>query len=269
MTFLSRETSAYEGQPFELFQFQRGNDSFFYTSADVDKIFNGNTYEAVPIKRASIKKSQDSGQSNLRIDADGTISLAQLYVGSTPSQVVSVTIFALHENEAESFVVWKGRVNSLRFQNNQAVINCETIITSFKRNGLRRLYQRNCPHRLYDSTTCRASQLSFTTNATLSLVTELTVSSSSFGAFANDYFTGGFLSWNSGNFVETSLITSHVGNTLTLRLAIPGLVAGADVIAVAGCDRTLETCRNRFNNVVNFGGFPWLPNRNPFEEDVF
>jgi uncharacterized phage protein (TIGR02218 family) len=27
----------------------------------------------------------------------------------------------------------------------------------------------------------------------------------------------------------------------------------------AGCDKRLETCRDRFSNVVNFGGFPHMP----------
>jgi hypothetical protein len=31
-----------------------------------------------------------------------------------------------------------------------------------------------------------------------------------------------------------------------------------------GCDRSLAMCDERFNNAVNHGGFPWLPNSNPF-----
>jgi hypothetical protein len=26
-----------------------------------------------------------------------------------------------------------------------------------------------------------------------------------------------------------------------------------------GCDRTLATCTNVFNNAANFGGFPFIP----------
>lgn len=269
MTFLSRETSAYLGEPFELYRFARGADIFLYTSADENKIFNGETYTAVPIRRNNIQKSQDSGKNNLKIEIDGSIALVRNYVASSPSQVVSLTIFALHENEAESFTVWKGRINSVAFSRNIATINCETIVTSFKRNGLRRLFQRNCPHRLYDSSTCRASSTAFRAIATLSAVSGLTVSSNTFGTFANDHFTGGFVNWNSGSFIESSLITAHTGNTLTLRLAIPDLTVGDVVDAFPGCDRTINTCINKFSNVENYGGFPWIPTRNPFEEEVF
>lgn len=32
-----------------------------------------------------------------------------------------------------------------------------------------------------------------------------------------------------------------------------------DVRVIAGCDKTLETCRDRFDNVVNFRGEPYIP----------
>jgi len=37
------------------------------------------------------------------------------------------------------------------------------------------------------------------------------------------------------------------------------LVAGDAVDLVAGCDKRLETCREKFNNIINFRGFPHVP----------
>jgi uncharacterized phage protein (TIGR02218 family) len=34
---------------------------------------------------------------------------------------------------------------------------------------------------------------------------------------------------------------------------------GDDVRLVAGCDKTLATCRDKFNNVINFRGEPFIP----------
>jgi hypothetical protein len=36
---------------------------------------------------------------------------------------------------------------------------------------------------------------------------------------------------------------------------------------VAGCDRTFATCQSKFGNSLNFGGFPWIPVKNPFAGD--
>ena len=56
-------------------------------------------------------------------------------------------------------------------------------------------------------------------------------------------------------------------NAAVLQLMAPltGLAPGAAVELVAGCDRTAATCQGRFGNIANFGGFPALPKRNPFD----
>ena len=39
----------------------------------------------------------------------------------------------------------------------------------------------------------------------------------------------------------------------------PGIAAGAAVSVVVGCDKAATTCRERFNNIINFQGFPHMP----------
>jgi uncharacterized phage protein (TIGR02218 family) len=46
--------------------------------------------------------------------------------------------------------------------------------------------------------------------------------------------------------------------TLWSMLGIP-LEVGDTVRLSAGCDKRMETCRNKFNNLVNFQGFPDIP----------
>ena len=41
-----------------------------------------------------------------------------------------------------------------------------------------------------------------------------------------------------------------------LRAAVAG---GDEVLLQAGCDRRMETCRAKFNNLLNFRGFPHIP----------
>jgi len=40
-------------------------------------------------------------------------------------------------------------------------------------------------------------------------------------------------------------------------------VVGKQVIVYAGCDKTPQTCKNKFNNLQNFRGFPYIPVKNP------
>ena len=52
---------------------------------------------------------------------------------------------------------------------------------------------------------------------------------------------------------------------LTLSRAVPGLLTGAAITLYPGCDHTRATCAAKFANLDNFGGFPWIPTRNPFD----
>ena len=49
-----------------------------------------------------------------------------------------------------------------------------------------------------------------------------------------------------------------------LEAAIDGSAGSAAVEIAPGCDLRRATCAGRFNNLLNFGGFPDIPGRNPF-----
>lgn len=83
--------------------------------------------------------------------------------------------------------------------------------------------------------------------------------------FSEGIFTGGKLTWTSGandglsvEIKEHRMASSHA--RLSLWQAMPEAIVGGDTfIATAGCDKRFATCRVRFNNVVNFRGFPHIP----------
>ena len=64
------------------------------------------------------------------------------------------------------------------------------------------------------------------------------------------------------------MILAHSGNSVTLSALLSGLAVGVAFEAFAGCDRTLATCQAKFGNAINFGGFPWIPAKNPFTGDA-
>ena len=47
---------------------------------------------------------------------------------------------------------------------------------------------------------------------------------------------------------------------LTMKLGfLSPVLAGDQFRLLPGCDRTLTTCTNVFNNANHFGGFPYIP----------
>jgi uncharacterized phage protein (TIGR02218 family) len=82
---------------------------------------------------------------------------------------------------------------------------------------------------------------------------------------AAGWFTLGRLSWTSGpNTGRVADVASHdvVAGTRRLTLLeapVRPIAPGDDFVVRVGCDKRLETCRDRFANVVNFRGFPHIP----------
>jgi uncharacterized phage protein (TIGR02218 family) len=84
------------------------------------------------------------------------------------------------------------------------------------------------------------------------------------GAFEDGWFTRGKLIWGSGANAGLAVeVKEHrAGATVTLALwqQMPEPIAEGDAFAVtAGCDKRFATCREKFENAVNFRGFPHLP----------
>ncbi len=88
---------------------------------------------------------------------------------------------------------------------------------------------------------------------------------SGLGAFANDWFTSGALLWTSGqNAGLEGHVKAHIANgddtviELWLSPAMP-VTFGDTFEVTAGCDKTATTCRQKFDNILNFRGFPHMP----------
>lgn len=86
------------------------------------------------------------------------------------------------------------------------------------------------------------------------------------GSFGSGFFVGGRLLFTSGANMGASLIVkSHVCDsnehaTLTFWRAPAAPVSAADTFTLtAGCDKAPATCLERFDNIVNFRGFPHMP----------
>lgn len=84
----------------------------------------------------------------------------------------------------------------------------------------------------------------------------------------DDYYNGGLLTWlsgsNEGRSMEVKDFDSNT-NLLTLFLEAPYEPAAGDVFEIhPGCDKKLKTCKDTFDNIVNFRGEPFIPGQDEF-----
>ncbi|WP_150497723.1 DUF2163 domain-containing protein [Roseibium aquae] len=84
-------------------------------------------------------------------------------------------------------------------------------------------------------------------------------------AAAPGLLAAGLLTWTSGaNAGQAIEVKRHAapGGTVTLELVLPmadPIAPGDGFMVRAGCDKAVATCRDRFANLTNFGGFPHMP----------
>lgn len=277
MAYEDFELSEFEGSPVELYTFYSDSfdDPYTYTSYDEDISYDGKTYTSIPIKRSQPELSQEYEAQTLTIDVHRDNPLAKLWAAGTPPRIVWVRIQRYHSEDSTSdaVVFWQGRVRGVIWRNNTATIECYPLNTAFDKNGLKLWYGPPCQHMLYDTNTCKVPAALFKVDATITQISGSTLTSPQFGVLPNGdptpsgWWVGGFISSP-----DTSLrfITEHTGTGNTvITLAVPfdtGSISVGDTVEIfAGCDRKYTTCLNKFNNLTNFGGWPFVPAKNPFQ----
>lgn len=263
MSIAARETSVDAASPVELYEFRRGSGVWRYTSASEDIVYDAFTFTAVPLARSGIEQTNETGRAGLRVTLPRDADVVQGFVATPPSEVTLLTVHRQHRLDNETAVVWMGRVLNAEWHGSEVELNCEPVYTSLQRTGLRRLYQRNCPHVLY-GTDCRVSAVTHRVQGTVVALNGNAITVAAAAGFPAGHFAGGYATWSAGGITEKRMIVAHTGDNVTLSAVPPGLVVGATVMLYPGCDHTLATCEAKFANSANFGGFPFIPTKNPF-----
>ena len=120
----------------------------------------------------------------------------------------------------------------------------------------------DCPHETGDGD-CTLSMVAFTFTGALTSVTDRETFADTSRTEADDYFKYGKLTMTSGaNNGLSKEVKGYTLSTGTFQLfePFPYDQDVADTYEVeAGDDKTFATCRDKFSNAVNFGGYPHVP----------
>lgn len=263
MTYNSFESSLELGTPVELYEFVQGLLRWNYVSGATEVIRANQIYTPSPIKRTAITQTNDVFKDSLKITLPREDQFASQFLSFSPEEVTTLTILRGHANDPdrEFRIYWKGRIVGARVSGNEVTLECESIYTSIRRPGLRARFEYTCRHTLYGAR-CAVNSAAYRHDGTVLSLSGLNVTVQGAASRPNGYYTGGMLIAPNGG---TRFITAHSSDVLTLSRPIPGLTGGQVVTIYPGCDHLKDTCLNKFNNLDNFGGFPFIPQRNPFD----
>lgn len=159
--------------------------------------------------------------------------------------------------------VFFGRVAEIDFGRSSVQINISDPRELLNIDMPRNVYSSQCRYALF-SPQCTKIAADF---AVAALVTEATDSTSQFytnaGAPVDGYFSLGNCIFTSGQNAGLRLMvrsSGHISGLISLIAPMPFLVAPGDGVTLyPGCDKTVATCTNKFNNRLNYGGFTQIP----------
>ncbi len=245
-----------------LYEVTMGNQIWYYTSNEVDISYNGNTYIARPISRQEL--TYDFKSTNVKINIPSTLYPFSIFKEAAPILPIIVSIFEYPTGTKK----FEGKVLSIGFsaQKGEATVSLGSVITLKSSSAPDRTFSLFCSFDLYDTEcTIQKSFWEVTVPANEVLHTKLTYSHSDFANKPSGTFKYGYVILDTG---EAQYVSDHVNDELTLLGRLHTLDEATVFTVQAGCDKTKDVCKNKFNNEPNFGGFPFVPSVNPVLDGV-
>lgn len=264
MAFDLIERSNHDAIPSTLFEFIYQNRVWRYTGNENDIVVSGMRFEAKTIKYERYNISGDTSINNLNVVMQRNLDFVDFYSKTPPGRDIKVNIRKIHRGDSEAPVVWSGIVRSGKGNGEtQYTVVCNSIMSTLDRTGLRLAWSRNCPYPLYGPD-CKVTMGSRVTTVYPTAISGVVVTVSP--AQPNGVFSGGMMSYMTDYGVqELRTVESQQGGVVRLLDAPTGMTLLRAAGLYPGCDRTTSTCANRFNNLANYGGFPFIPGKSPFD----
>jgi len=263
MSFDAQEKSVESASPVEFYTIAIGTELFRMHSSIEETITLGADvfYKTPALKRGHIA----TGQEYLTVELPGDHLFSKRFAMIAPGQAATLTIQSYHRGDTSDLrVMYKGVVRSVAFiqQGALSALSVIPISEAFDKTIPDRTFQAPCNNILFDDD-CKISPGLWSYEDEVTAVNANTISVHGLGASKGDgWANGGFVSYG---VLDYRLVLTQTGDVLTLVLPFYEPILGNDVTVYAGCDHCLTgDCQNKFDNTVNFSGFPYVPTKNIF-----
>jgi len=243
----------------ELYRITFRGQVYAYCSGTTPVEYGLYTYVPSPINRTEISLELNDSEVRLTIPLD--TEPFGVFVTSSPSADMSITII----DYDTLYELFNGILTKITFYRSKG-----TAEAVFKRKEA--FFDSEVPYRTYGTTCsfvlfsseCGVSSGNYihtSTNFTISQDKKTITIPSIVGTGRN--YTGGVLTTDSG---DSCFIVLHSATTVILDS--PVYTVPTVVSVNMGCDKTFGTCGSTFSNSINFGGFPFIPAKNPVTESI-
>lgn len=284
---LDIESSEQDNAPRELVTISHGGGVTVHrlTFVDHDVAHESQVYKATPGGRSEIGVSQVGSDRECTITLPINHAFVRRYLaGGVPPGKITLTIRRKYYPSDDIETIFTGEIESMSVDddNTEATFRCESRLGRAQLRVIPNVTcGRDCPHMLYD-TMCAISRTGTNPDGHAYKLTttvlhvagrdvrvDLTNVPAAYVHRATWCINGELFHVASG---ERMIIADQADlnpgvstvTLLTMQSAIHGLKIGDSVEVYAGCLFDYDTCDQKFDNARRFGGFPYLPNKNPF-----
>ncbi|MFA5753983.1 MAG: DUF2163 domain-containing protein [Patescibacteria group bacterium] len=259
-TYIANEEAS-KRKPVELYKIWVGSTYYYYTNGDVAVVFDSQTYTPATISRGSLENNSTLDVSVMRVQfAPIAVPILQ-YIAINPIDIIWIEISRLFRDQSplEKSVIFIGQIKSVSFKGVNAEAECVSFEHFLRMPVPVYRYSISCNHKVFDAL-CGLTAASYQISASVTLdETQTQLTASAFDALADGYFIGGLAQFEG----ESRVIIAHTGSVITLAYKFNNLESSDTVDVYPGCDGTPTTCRDKFDNITHYFGFPFIPDENP------
>lgn len=239
-----------------------------FTDHDNDLVFLGTTFKAATGFSASMaQQSLGLAVDNMElVSALDSTAITEADIAAGRYDDAFVEIFQVNwADVTQRVITMTGFLGELT-QNGIAFTAEMRGLASRLNQKIGRVYQRTCDA-VFGDNRCKFNKASVTYTATVvSAASPRSIIVSGIGALDNDWLSRGVLIWLTGPNEGASYDIKVHGNipspNHTIELWTPCSqtpLVGDTATVVAGCFQTPDVCKTKFDNLVNFQGFPAMP----------
>lgn len=255
----------------ELYKFYgRGRDNnttnYYYTNNKEDITVDLINYKAIFIERNEINLDFKTDLLKITVDFNHRpfFNINKFILEKTLSVQVKKQITLSNGDIRYMFIYNRQIINyEIDVKNQTITLFCNNLSNLFDTKIPKRSFTTGCSFK-FKSKECSVLSSSYLSTIYFNDIflsrDRKTISFDNSVIITDDYFNNGILNNNS--------IISNKNNQINLLYPVfdfqlQQFISQGFIVLSAGCNKTVSDCKNKFNNIRNYGGFPYIPAKNP------
>jgi uncharacterized phage protein (TIGR02218 family) len=240
-----------------------------YTSWDQNLVSGPNTFTSFRIERSKINTIAGIEVDTLEVDVyadqndmlNGSPWFAAVQQGALDSATLKlerVFMPTAGDTSLGTIILFSGRVSDTEVSRTMAKITVKSELELLNTQLPRNLFQAGCLHTLFDNG-CQLNKANYAVAGTVVAGSKTSINTNL--GQGSDYFTLGTVKFTSGvNAGVSRSVRYYSGGAFVFALPLVTTPSVGDTfLAYPGCDKQQSTCSGKFNNLINFRGFPYVP----------